>query len=282
MPYNIGLDVGGTKVLGVAVSGGKILKKKQFAVSRKTPEDFFNELLSTVEVLAEGKKYSSIDLGICLPGFVDKGVLKKAPNLKFMEGFDFERKFSKKGFKKVSADNDGKCFALGESVRLKEKNLVGLTLGTGIGCGIIIDGKIYRGKGSSGELSHTIVEPNGRKCSCGNLGCLEEYFSKRALLRETKKVFGRTVDAYELRKLSEKGNKKALKACKNLGFYLGIGLANISNIIDPQVISISGGLSKNKLLVRIGKEEMKRWIYAKEPKVVLGKYESAAVGAANL
>jgi len=282
MSYRIGIDVGGTKVLGVALNDGKVVRKKQFSVSNKSKERFFTELLEVAHYLAGGRKYSSIEIGICLPGFVKNGVLKKAPNLQFMVGFDFAKEFSRKGFKKASAENDGKCFALGEAVRLKKKNLVGLTLGTGIGCGIIIDGKIYRGKGSSGELSHTIIQPNGRKCSCGNLGCLEEYFSKRAVLRESKKVFGKEIDPVAINEMCRKGNKNAIQVCKNLGFYLGIGLANISNIIDPEVISISGGLSKNKLLVKFGQQEMRRWLYSSEPKIAFGKYESAAIGAASL
>jgi len=261
---------------------GKILKEEKLLLIGKTKESFFSELDNLILNLSKGQVKSRISLGICFPGFIEGGILKKAPNLKCMEGVNFGRVLSRSGFMKVAFDNDDKCFALGESVRLGKDNLVGITIGTGVGCGIIIDGKIYRGMGNSGEIGHTIVQPTGRTCTCGNQGCLEEYLSTRALLRKTREVFGRPVDDYELKSLLDKGNRKAVMVSEILGSYLGICLANVSNFLDPEVISLGGGLSKNSYLVKFGVEEMKKNIYCKEPKVVVGKYVSGAVGAAHL
>jgi len=282
MPYKIGIDVGGTKVLGVILQGSRILRQEKIEMTDKTPEGFMRSIKLLIKFLLNGKSPRGSTLGMTFPGLVEKGCLVKAPNLQYMEGFDFSKAFPKCHFKKISFANDAACYALGEAVRLKRKNLVGITLGTGVGCGVIIDGRIYCGGSNSVELSHMIIKPNGRRCTCGSYGCLEEYFSARALLRETKKVFGKEVDAYELKRLSDKGDRRAIRVCKILGFYLGIGLGNASNILNPEIISISGGLAKNRLIVRYGVEEMRRVLYCYEPKIVLGKYESAAVGAASL
>ncbi|MGC9310833.1 MAG: ROK family protein [Candidatus Aenigmatarchaeota archaeon] len=282
MPLKIGLDVGGTKILGVAMDKGKVLRKKKIAVGEPSQDAFAASMDKLVTALLDGTPARSATIGIGLPGHSERGVLMKAANLRFMEGFNFKKFFKKRGFKKVSVGGDAACFALGESVRLQKRNLVGITLGTGIGCGIVLEGKIYHGLGNAGELAHTIIRPNGRKCPCGNRGCLEEYFSTRALLRETKKVFGKEVDAYELNLLCKKGDKLADLVCRRLGLYLGFCLGNVANLINPEAISISGGLAQNKLLVKYGIEEMRKVIYFREPKIVFGKYGSASVGAANL
>jgi glucokinase len=282
MPLKIGLDVGGTKILGVAMDKGVVLKKKKIAVGEPSQDVFAKAMSGLVTLLLDGKPTKSVTMGVGLPGYSENGILLKAANLQFMEGFDFKKFFKKRGFKKVSIDGDAACFALGESLRLGKKNLVGITLGTGIGCGIVLHGKIYHGLGNAGELAHTIIHPNGWKCPCGNRGCIEEYFSTRALMRETKKVFGKAVDAYDLNLLCKKGDKLADLVCRRLGLYLGLCLGNVANLINPEAISISGGLAQNKLLVKYGIEEMRKVIYFREPKIVFGKYESAAVGAANL
>ncbi|MBN2094910.1 MAG: ROK family protein [Candidatus Aenigmarchaeota archaeon] len=282
MPYRIGIDIGGTKVLGVILNNGKILRKKKIQISRKNPSDFMDSVDKLIDYLLDGKPSMGSAIGLAFPGDIEKGKLLKAPNLHYLEGFDFSGFLRGQKFKKISFANDDACFALGEAIRLNRKNLVGITIGTGFGSGVVVGGKIYCGQSNSVELGHTIVRPGGRLCHCKNRGCLEEYISTRALLRETKKVFGKEVDAYELNVLSRKGNKKATEVCKTLGFYLGIGLGNISNILNPEVISVGGGLAKNRLIVKYGIEEMRKILYSHEPKVVFGKYESNAIGAASL
>jgi len=282
MSYKIGIDIGGTKILGAALVNEKIIKKEKVLLSKNTVEDFSSNLFGVINSLMANRKASEVKLGIGFPAFVENGFIKKAPNLHYLEGYNFVNAIKRMGFKDVSIDNDVRCFALGESIRLNLKNLIGITVGTGIGGGIIINGRIYRGLGNSGEFGHMVVKPEGRKCTCGSLGCLEEYVSKRALERETTKLFGRPIDSTEIDERCKRGDRKAIQACRDLGFYLGIGLGNISNILNTEVISLGGGLAQNPCIVKAATEEMRKIIYYKEPKLVLGKYESGAVGAANL
>jgi predicted NBD/HSP70 family sugar kinase len=282
MAYRIGIDVGGTKILGAGLIDGKIIKKEKVLISRNTVEDFSLNLLSVVNSLMANRKYPDVKIGIGFPGVVENDFIKKAPNLKHLEGYNFASYLKRMGFKDVIIDNDVRCFALGEAIRLNFKNLVGITVGTGIGGGIIIGGRIYKGLGNSGEFGHMVIEPNGRRCLCGNQGCLEEYVSKRALERETINIFGRPVDSIELDEMCKRGNRNAIQICRDLGFYLGIGLGNIANVLNTEVISLGGGLAQNPCLVRAATEQMRKVIYYKEPKLVLGRYESGAVGAANL
>lgn len=282
MAYKIGIDIGGTKILGVVLFNGKIVKKEKVLLSRRTAEGFFADLYGLINLLVADRNPQGGKIGIGFPGFVENGFIKKAPNLKYLEGYNIVNSVKSSGFKEVVVDNDVRCFALGEATRLNLKNLIGITVGTGIGGGIIVNGKIYQGLGNAGEFGHMVVQPNGKKCICGNLGCLEEYVSKRALERETTKVFGKSIDAVELETMCKNGNRKAIQICKDLGFYLGIGLGNIANILNTEVISIGGGLAQNNYLVKTATEEMKKVIYYKEPRIILGRYESGAIGAANL
>jgi len=269
--YKIGIDVGGYKTLGVVLFNNKIIKKMTTRTETQNKEKFLSDLENLINKLT---KKNVEKIGLCLPGYIKNNILKKSPNLKIIENVRFD--------KKIVIENDANCYALGESVRLNKKNLVGITIGTGVGCGIIINKKIYHGLGNAGELGHTIIKINGRKCTCGNRGCLEEYISTRALERASKKIFGRVFSAFELRKLAEKGNKNSIKIFRKSGTYLGIGLANICNLLNPEIISLGGGLSKNKWLVDSAISEMKKNIYFNEPEIVIGKYESCAIGAANL
>lgn len=282
MPYKIGIDIGGTKILGIGLLNGKIVRREKIILSGTNADSFSMDLMKLVDYMMLGREPGGVNIGIGFPGYVEGGFIKKAPNLKYLEGYNFVNYIRRMGFKDVVIENDVRCFALGESIRLNLKNLIGITVGTGIGGGIIINGRIYHGLGNSGEIGHTVVQPNGRKCTCGNEGCLEEYVSKRALERETTKLFGRSVDAIEIEAMCKRGDRKAIQACRDLGFYLGIGLGNLSNILNTEVISLGGGLAQNPCLVKAATEEMKKVIYYKEPKLVLGKYESGAVGAANL
>jgi glucokinase len=133
------------------------------------------------------------------------------------------------------------------------RNVMSVTLGTGVGGGVIIDGKLWRGShGSAGEIGHTTVDPfSGLKCKCGNIGCLELFASATAIVRMTREMLSSFPDtslrsddltAEMVYDAGQTGDELALAVFKRMGVYLGIGLANLINLIDPQIIVITGGV----------------------------------------
>jgi len=163
-------------------------------------------------------------------------------------------------------------------------NFVCLVIGTGIGGGIIINKRIYRGKGNASEFGHITIDSNGRECVCGNKGCLEEYISKKGILRNAKEIKLKG-DIFEIKRKIQERNKKALKMIKKSGKYLGIGLSDIIKILDPEMILIGGGISNfgEKLLNPAREEAKKRTLFNICPikRIKLGKF-SGAIGAGSL
>jgi len=197
---------------------------------------------------------------------------------------------------KTFMDNDANCFALGEAILGAGKStetVFGITLGSGVGGGIIqklkvksekLKVKIYSGAfGSAGEVGHMCIKFDGFRCSCGNKGCLEEYASERFIKRKTK------ISPLELEKKAKRGDRNAQEIYRQLGKNLGVGLANIVNILDPEVIVIGGGISKaGEFILKSAKKEMQKRIispvskkYVKIKKAGLGDY-AGAIGAALL
>jgi len=181
-------------------------------------------------------------------------------------------------------ENDVNCFTLAESVigAGKGKNIIfGLTLGSGVGGGLVINSKIYQGAfGAAGEIGHSIIKFNGEKCKCGNFGCFEEYGSKRFFQRKK-------VTSKELEKTTNQGKKNSREIFKEYGKYLGIGIANIVNILDPEIIIIGGGLiHAHKYFMKTAEKEAKKRILSplskKNLQIKISKLGAAAgaVGAA--
>jgi glucokinase len=171
--------------------------------------------------------------------------------------------------------------ACGESVSRREKNIVALTLGTGIGCGLVIDGKVHRGSSYAGEAGHMTIKLDGSRCACGNLGCFEEYASVRSVRRLSAKHLGKGMESREVCELAKAGSKKAKKVWKEYGRMVGIGLANLCLILDPDIIVLGGGISKAFTYFRDAmKAEMKKRMFIPLPKIVLGKSNANAYGAA--
>lgn len=271
----LGIDLGGSKLLAVKVEKNRITWKKKFSFKEKNRRGILDLLLKVIKESKEKK------VGIGVPGIFKNGRIIKLPHLPQLNGLNLKKEL-KKFRVKVKIENDANCFAFGEYFRWK-KDLVGLTIGTGIGGGIIINGKIYHGKRDAGEFGHMSIVADGRKCVCGNKGCLEEYVSTRAFLKESKKVFGKALTPGELNRLAKKRNRKAIKVFNSVGRFLGIGLANIANVLNPELISVGGGIAKaGNFLLKPAREEMKKRIFVAMPKIVIGKEVSGAFGAAML
>ena len=278
----LGVDIGATKTIFLLaeISGAKykVLKSTKTPTPKKE-----KEILKMVEenfkILSLKNKISAVGIGFA--GLVDfeRGRALMGPNLKTGK-IEFKKVLEKKLKVPIAIDNDAKCFVLAESIfgaAKGYKNIVGLTIGTGIGGGIIIDGKIYRGAtGSAGEFGHTEIL-KGKE--------LEEAASGSGLVNIYKKISGKRLSSFEIVNLAKNKDKKALEAVNFCGESLGSGIANIIESFNPEIIVLGGGLSEVDLIIDKAKEYAKKKVFlpslVKTPIVVskLGQ-NAVALGAA--
>ncbi len=236
--WAIGIDVGGTTIKAALVSGQGSVKDRVEVVTPHSRE----KLLATITELGKSLTGKGIKgIGIGLPGpFGRDGTLRKVPNVP-LSGLHPQKYFSRRFSKPVACDNDATCALLGEVYfgKLRLKRAVGLTIGTGVGGGVYLDGAVIRGAGT--ELGHIIIDKNGPRVSCGHKGCLESLVSAQALLRESRGLKVRNVK--ELRDLALKGNARSKKIFVTMGENLGIGIASLCNIFAPDVVILGGQVS---------------------------------------
>ncbi|MBU2523429.1 MAG: ROK family protein [Nanoarchaeota archaeon] len=261
MKYKIGVDVGGTKISVGLVEKGKVIRKVSFGTA-KGKEKVLGQIVEGISLVLEGIDKKQIKgIGMGLPGIINKkkGRIIRLPNLRGFENFNIVRFLSKKFRLPVKIENDSTCAVIAEhNFGFCADNMVLLTLGTGIGGGVIINGELYSGGGNAPEPGHLIIENGGRECNCGSKGCLEEYFSGRAIIKEARKE-GLRMDIIQLQKEAEKGNKKARRIYEEAGKNLGIGLSNIIKLLDPELIILSGGLSNaHNLFLHSAQNEMRK------------------------
>lgn len=232
-----GIDVGGTKCLGVALdSRGEIVDEHRVA----TPS-VADRLLDVLTELAE--RFAPIaSLGVGVPGLVDRaGVLHAAPNLGAAAGLAVGPMLGERLGMAVRVDNDATCAAVAEwraGAGRGHDDVVMVTLGTGIGGGVIAGGELQRGtNGFAGEIGHMVVDPAGPPCPCGRRGCWERYASGSGLgwlagARRGEEV----VDEARM------GSAEALAVIERYAWWIALGLANLTNMLDPAAIVIGGGL----------------------------------------
>jgi glucokinase len=267
----IGIDIGGTYI---RICLGKLIQKKhgvrhvdrKILSSRKgqEPRRSINEIKVSVNQLLKAHQLHTkmlCGIGIAVAGAIDseKGIILKSPNLKKWEGFGFQKSLSRFFQVPVYVENDANASALGEKhfgLGRKKKNFLYVTVSTGIGAGLVINGALVRGKaGTAGEMGHMTVQPNGYSCKCGKNGCLEAYASgtaignlvKRVLRKEGRSRFWKKFQRAEVTgkmvtQASLKGDRIAIKARKEAAEYLGIGLSSVINLLNPERIILGGGV----------------------------------------
>ncbi len=268
--FILGIDLGGSKIAAViATTQGEILGWGLSPTPALAGPDAviericatINELLSTKEL--EPTQFSGI--GIAAAGIVNSanGKVIFSPNLPGWHDVPLIDAVEQRFGIPACLGNDANLAALGEwrfGVRKKVANLIHITVGTGIGGGIIADGKLYTGAcGAAGEVGHMTIDVNGPRCNCGKIGCWETLASGTALTREATKritegesssiielVGGDTskIDARIVGLAAKQGDTLARELVSRLGYYLGVGLANLVNIFNPELISIGGGMAK--------------------------------------
>ena len=195
------------------------------------------------------KKKDILGVGIGVPGPVDskKGVIYYFPNIKGWENTPLKAILERKLGIKVALDNDVNAMTLGEyrfGAGKGTKNLICLTLGTGVGGGLIINGDIYRGSTMcAGEIGHVPINEKGPRCNCRGIACIESYIGNRYTLRRARKIFGKSITLERLSMLGKKGNKKALNIWQDVGKKLAIALTGAINLLNPDMVIIGGGVS---------------------------------------
>ena len=256
-------DLGGTNLRMAAIdSKGKILHrlKADTPKAKRAVEVVEAIVKAAEECRAAVENRGEIKaLAAAVPATINvkEGVISKAPNIPSLDGFRFVSAISAELNLPVILENDANSAAVGEhafGAGLGFQNTITVTLGTGVGGGIIIDGKILRGiDGTAGEIGHICVEPFGAPCGCGSRGCLEQYSSATAIVRLARELdnqypksilrgkFGLTsADVY---RAGLQGDELALEVFRQMGFYLGVALADLANVLNPEVIVIGGGAS---------------------------------------
>lgn len=265
--YYIGIDLGGTNIaVGVVTGDGKILCKTSVPTLAERPfDEIFADMADCIRGLLSdnGIEESEISsIGIGTPGCIDtkNGILLFAGNFKYGKNVNYRKEMEKHFSVPVYVGNDANAAALGEvlaGAAKGVKNAIMITLGTGIGGGIIIDGRIYEGHlSAAGELGHIVLVHGGVPCTCGRAGCWESYASVTALIRQTKdamlsdpesimnetpleKVTGRT--AFDA---ARKGDRTALSVVEQYEEYIAEGLADMINIFSPEILIVGGGICK--------------------------------------
>ncbi|MCP4155958.1 MAG: ROK family protein [bacterium] len=249
----LGIDVGGT-----FIKYGIIDKWLNIVYSNKMPTfDSLDRLVAqVVEIIQRHRESHDLKaVGIGIAGFIDSKskVIKKSPNIPFLDGIAFETEIKRHicAFPLV-VDNDANLAALGEyalTTAPRSDSFIHITLGTGLGGGIILNGKLWQGEdGFAGELGHRVIHPQGRQCGCGGRGCIETEVSATGIIRSFREISGDSaheeLSADGIFLLYQERHPDAVKAFERAGYYLGLFLCSIMNIFNPACISIGGGVAR--------------------------------------
>ena len=254
------VDLGGTYLRSALIDDSGVIHQqaKQRTPKGESPDCVVNALVSAADNWGRNDGPPIVAASIVVPGMVDNrnATVVQAPNLPALTNYPLKTVLEDRLGRPVLLENDANAAAVGEmwlGAARGARDVVSVTLGTGVGGGVILDGELWRGAhGSAGEIGHTTVDPfSGLKCKCGNVGCLELFASATAIVRMTREqlsqfpssvLHGEELTAERVYDAGRNGDELALSVFKKFGTYLGIGLANLINIIDPEIIVIAGGV----------------------------------------
>ena len=245
--HKIGIDLGGTKIEGILVDEKyDIIERKRIETHQ---ENGYGSIVKSIislinELKAKTGKESSV--GICTPGFTDdnSGLIKNS-NTKCLQEMPLKNDIENGLGHKIIMENDANCFALAESL-LGSANgydvVFGVIMGTGVGGGIVINGSIHKGSTNiAGEWGHHTLRPDGNECFCGKQGCVETYISGPALEKRWLELTGKKEPLQSI--VQDLSDEKAKQWKKEFLENFGIGLANVIDILDPDIIVLGGGVS---------------------------------------
>jgi fructokinase len=255
--YKIGVDLGGTKTEGVLVDEElQVIERKRVATNQNNGyESILNTIKDLVSDLKENHNEKS-SIGVCTPGALSKesGFIKNS-NTQCLIGKDLKNDLEKILDQKISIENDANCFALAEArfgAAKTHETVFGVIMGTGVGGGLVIDGKIHAGRTNiAGEWGHHCIKPNGNDCYCGRKGCVETYISGPSLEQRWNELTKQNTSVSNIIKNSQEDAYKTWK--KEFLENFGLSLANVIDILDPDAIVLGGGLSNIQFLYDEGK-----------------------------
>jgi len=254
----IGIDLGGTKIEGILLDDHfNVVERTRIPTQQeKGYKSIINSIVSLVEEL-KIKASDNVTIGVSAPGAISKksGLIKNS-NTQCLIGMPLKEDLKQALDQEIAIDNDANCFALAEATLGAAKNhkvVFGVIIGTGVGGGIVINGEVHRGRTYiAGEWGHHTLRINGNKCYCGKLGCVETYISGPALEKRWTELTGKTESLPSIihNLDTEKGQQWKKEFLENFG----IGLANVIDILDPDVIVLGGGISNISFLYDEGRD----------------------------
>ena len=316
--YLLGIDIGGTKLaVVVANHQGQLLHKiKQPTQASQGSQSVLDEIKSLGHQVLAQANLSPAEvacIGVSCPGPVDckTGIIFAPPNLPGWGKIPLKTILEKEFSIPAKFENDANAAALAElmfGAGIGYKNLIYLTMSTGIGGGIVIEGRLYRGAhNSAGEVGHQILLPDGPLCGCGRRGCLEALCSGTALSRIMKEEAGRHPDSLMLKlaggkiedlappiliEAAQAGDKVALQIWEQAGYYLGWGLANLANILDPEIFILGTiAIKAGDLFIEPARKALAQYIFNRNiplPAIIpaklgdkIGDYGAIAIALAS-
>jgi predicted NBD/HSP70 family sugar kinase len=248
--YAVGIDLGVNYIRGVLVDlRGNIVAERTSSLRHPDPEAAAEQLCVCIDSLmaeAPPSPYGIVGIGVGVPGLVDDlGSILFAPNLKWRD-VPLQRILTERYALPVTIDNEANTGALGEQkygAGRSVSNLIYVSVGIGIGTGLILHKTLYKGaSGFSGEMGHLSVEAHGRSCACGNRGCWELYASEQALLEQSAELGFEDLESLLI--AAAEGRQDVLELFSGIGEYLGIGIANIVNVFNPDAVIIGNRMSQ--------------------------------------
>ena len=262
----IGIDLGGTKIEGILTDETyNSISRKRIPTDQENGYNYILESIKNLVLELAQESDEKVSIGICTPGSLSlhSGLIKNS-NTQCLIGKDLQKDLKNILHYEVAIENDANCFALAEA-KLgagKNSNLVfGVIMGTGIGGGIIINGKIHRGRTNiAGEWGHHCLHTNGNNCYCGSKGCVETYISGPALEARWSKLTGQNQSLPEIIQNSDNPNFSNWK--KSLLNDFGLSLANVIDILDPDIIVLGGGISNIDFLYDEGKNAVYEKVFS--------------------
>ena len=306
----IGIDVGGTNLkAGLVNEEGTIVAVERTPLDFQGPESFAETLAQLAAAVMERGGVEAKDVeyvGMGIPGAVKDGDILYTANIP-MKNVPLEALFRKHLDLPVLLGNDADCAAVGEwscGVGRGTKHFVVITLGTGVGGGMILNGKLYSGCGAGGEVGHIVIKQDGVPCNCGRRGCWEAYASATGLIRQTKEAMEQHpesvlhaisaanggVEGRTAFQAAEQGDETALAVCRAYAEYLASGLTNLVNVLHPEAVALGGGVAAapEYLLLEPVREIVARECYARHvdqvPRIIRAELgnDAGIIGAAML
>ncbi|MGH3144589.1 MAG: ROK family protein, partial [Rubrobacter sp.] len=291
----VGVDVGGTKIAaGVVSPEGELLEETMLATA-DTREQLLSGIAGAITEVVEGYEVGGVCLAV--PGYILalENKVWRAANLEAIEGIPLKEELGTRTGLPVSVENDANAAAWGEfrfGAGRDVEHLILITLGTGVGGGVISHGVLLRGaRGTGGELGHITVQAAGPRCGCGNRGCLEALASGSAIGRRAREVadakphsaLGRLAAEHALAgedvlALAREGDEDSIEVLREAGTWLGIGFAAFVHVFDPEVIALGGGVSEaGDLLLEPARKELR--LRSSSPSRELVETRGATLGA---